>query len=334
MVNSFHFLRPWWFIALIPAIILFVMLLKKSNLTKNNWETHCDPHLLPYLIVGNKLSKSIWLPTLLFMSWLVAILALAGPTWSLYAEPVYQKNIARVIALDVSQSMNANDIVPSRLQRAKYKVLDLLHQIKEGQTGMIVFSSAAFVVSPLTADSNTIASMIPVLDSNIVPVQGSDITKALEKSVQLLSQAGYSQGQIILFTDSTPDESAIKEAEKLATEGYITSVIAMGTKQGGPIVDANGGFVTDTKGNIVFANLDNIALGKLAAAGAGVYIPFSNENMNLNQLLNNSTLDGLENKPSKRMQTKSLWKDEGHWLIWLLIILVSFLANRQYADAN
>ena len=138
-MTTFHFLRPWWFLALIPAIILFISALRRAKSGDNVWSKHCDPHLLEHLLSKNNSISRTWLPYLLFSLWIIAIIALAGPTWSLYAQNVYQKNIARVIALDVSQSMNAADIAPSRLERGKYKILDLLHSIKEGQTGMIVF---------------------------------------------------------------------------------------------------------------------------------------------------------------------------------------------------
>ncbi len=328
MLNSFHFLRPWWFLALIPAIVIFIIWLRKINLGKNNWSEHCDPHLLSHLLANNEGSAKTSIPILILGIWLISILALAGPTWSMYAQAVYQKNTARIIALDVSQSMNATDIVPSRLQRAKYKVLDLLHDIKEGQTGMLVFSSSAFVVSPLTSDTNTIASMVPILDSNIVPVQGSDIGQALRKSATLLSQAGFTQGQIILVTDSTPSDSALAEASKLAAQGYKTSILAVGTEQGGPVTQQNGGFETDANGNVALTRLDSQALKKLASAGSGDYIAFSNNNSDLEQILDKLDSNKLSEKASKETQNKSLWKDEGHYLVWLAIILAAFIARR------
>lgn len=337
MLNSFHFLRPWWFIALIPAVVLYVYYWRKSVANRNSWQQYCDPHLLKYLVVSPKIKNSSWLPHLLLAIWLTAITALSGPTWSLYAQSVYQKNIARVIVLDVSQSMNASDISPSRLSRAKYKVLDLLKEIKEGQTGMVVFSSSPFVVSPLSNDSRTIAEMVPILDSNIVPVQGkADIGKALIKASLLLSQAGFNQGQIILITDNSPLKEDNLVAAKLARDGYTTSVLGIGTKIGAPVInDPNsGGFMADQNGNTVMAHLDTDSLTQLAQRGGGAYVSFSNDDTDIQELLDNShpnnILDG--NKPSKQMETKSLWRDEGHWLIWILIILSALLARKGWLN--
>ena len=138
--------------------------------------------------------------------------------------PVYQKNISRVIALDVAQSIDTIDVSPSRLERAKYKIFDILRRIKEGQVGMIVFSSEPFVVSPLTSDANTIENLVTVINSDIVPVQGHNIYKSLKKSAQLIEQAGAQRGQIILITDSSPSLQAVSEAKQFAQKGIKTDV--------------------------------------------------------------------------------------------------------------
>ena len=210
--------------------------------------------------------------------------------------------------------------------------LDLLHNIHEGQTGMLVFSSRAFVVSPLTSDSNTIAAMVPVIDSSIVPVQGSDINPALKKAASLLRQAGYSRGEIILVTDSVPDPNTFATAQKLNSDGYTISILGIGSKQGGPVTNADGSFVTDNNGNIILATLDSAALAKLAAAGGGYYIPFTNNNSDIQQLLNSTSANDLKQNPSQEAESKSLWKDQGHWLIWCGIILAAFLARKGWLE--
>ena len=96
MLSLFHFLRPWWLLALIPAIMLSYYWYKKSQTTKNSWQQHCDPHLLEHLLVKQTASKNWGLITLLMSGWLVIILALAGPTWSRYAAPIYQKKTSAI----------------------------------------------------------------------------------------------------------------------------------------------------------------------------------------------------------------------------------------------
>ena len=332
MLATFHFLRPWWLCSLIPAIILFIFSLRRCNFGKHDWEKYCDPHLLPHLISGQNQLIIQWFMYLVFGWWVCIIIALSGPTWSLYAQTVYQRNIARVIALDVSQSMNTTDIQPTRLERAKYKILDLLKEITEGQTGMIVFSSSPFVVSPLTRDTNTIASMIPILDSSIVPVQGSNIKDALDKSAQLMNQAGFTQGQIILVTDSKPQADDILEASRLSKDGITLSILGVGGSQGGPIIQSDGSFLNDDKGNVVIATLDSQALNKLATAGGGNYVSFQNSNSDIKELLDNSNLKNPQSEASKKAETHDLWKDEGHWFIWLGIIIGAFVARKGWLE--
>ena len=332
MLGTFHFIRPWWWLALIPALLIAILWYKKSQAGNNVWKEHCDPHLLEYILVSSPSARSIWLIALLGVAWFLTVFALSGPSWSRYAAPVYQKNIARVIVLDVSQSMNATDITPSRMQRAKYKVLDLLHAIKEGQTGMVVFSSSAFVVSPLTADSNTIASMVPVLDSNIVPVQGSDIAAGLTKAGELFKQSGSTRGEIILITDSSPSASALTEASNLAKQGFVTSVLAIGTKEGTPAKGNDGNFATDANGNVSLAHLDVNGLENLAKTGSGEYVAFKGDNSDVDSLLKVAALNGLDAKASAESQTESLWQDRGDYLIWGTLILFALLARRGWLE--
>jgi Ca-activated chloride channel family protein len=226
--------------------------------------------------------------------------------------------------------MNTTDVSPSRLERGKYKVLDLLRNIKEGQTAMLVFSSMAFVVSPLSADTNTIASMLPVINSSIVPVQGSNITMALKKSLSLIKQAGFNEGQIIVITDSIPSDEAITLAHKLAGEGYTISVLGIGTKQGGPITNDDGSLLMDSNGNVTLSSFDSARLEELAKNGNGIYINFTNNNLDIDKLLNANS-SNLQN-PTKALETKSLWKDEGTYLVWLLIILSAFIARKGWLE--
>ncbi|WP_119328575.1 vWA domain-containing protein [Cysteiniphilum halobium] len=329
LFHSFHFLRPWWFLLIIPSIVLLIMMLRVKTVA-NNWSGHCDPHLLKHLLVGKQTRKRSILPVMIFLLWCIGVVALAGPTWSQYPQPVYQKVAARVIALDVSQTMNANDVLPTRLKRARFKVLDLLKRIKEGQTGMIVFSGEPFVVSPLTADTNTIANMVPFLNSNIVPVSGDNIQKALVESAKLIKQTGFSEGQIILVTDSTPSSRALVEAQNLAKEGIKTSVLAVGTAQGGPIKNNDGGFVTDKKGQIVFANMDATTLQKLAISGDGQFSLITDNDQDVARMLSHT--DSGKTQKTETQKANALWKDEGHWLVWLLIILVALIARKGWLE--
>ena len=326
-----HFIHPWFFTTLLLLLPTVFAVWKKSN-TQKTWRDYCDPHLLPHVVSEQKQGQSLWWVWLLTLCIIASSIALAGPSWERASSPVYHKAIARVIVLDLSNSMLANDIPPTRLQRAKYKILDLLRAIDEGQTGMVVFSSEPFVVSPLTDDSNTIAAMVPTLDTTTVPVQGSDIATALIKAAQLLKQGGAERGQIIVFTDSTPSAKAISVSKELAGKGYTTSVVAVGTRRGGPIANGSGGFVTDAQGGIVFAKLDPEALQHLATAGDGQYIAFTDNDADVKQVLQNKLLDTINEKMQRSKHEQVIWHNQGHWFVWAAILFLLLLARRGWLE--
>ncbi|WP_150467666.1 vWA domain-containing protein [Francisella sp. SYW-9] len=323
---DFHLLRPWWLLALVPVVILVILLFKYSA-KSNSWSKHCDSHLLEHVTIGqdSKTNKTL-IPVVFLVLWSVAVFALAGPTYKHKDIPVFQKNFSRVIALDVSKSMDTADVSPSRLERAKYKILDILKRVKEGQVGMLVFSSEPFVVTPLTSDAKTVANLVPVLNSNIVPVQGHSITRALKKSADLIEQAGASSGQIILVTDSTPSAKAIKEAKDLAAKGISLDVYAVGTPQGGIAKDANGGYLKDAKGNIQYFGVDLSKLRSLANAGDGKLVTLTNSNADIKSLLSQKITVGA--KESKQDSTNVFWQDDSVYIIWVLSILSVFIFRR------
>lgn len=326
LLMEFHFLRPWWLLALVP-IVIFVILLFKNSSKSNSWSKYCDSHLLEHILIGQETrAKNSLIPLVFLVLWALAVIALAGPTWSHKDIPVYQKNTSRVIALDVSQSMDTADVSPTRLQRAKYKILDILKRIEEGQVGMIVFSSEPFVVSPLTSDANTIANLVSVINSDIVPVQGNNIAKAIKKSSELLEQAGAQKGQIILVTDSTPSDEAIKEAKILAKENIELDVYAIGTPKGGIAKDQQGHYLKDESGNIQYFGVDLNKLQQLAKAGSGDLVTLTSNNSDVKKLL--SDIQSNNSKKSDRASANTFWQDDGSYFIWIVTILSVFLFRR------
>ena len=141
MPAEFHFLRPEWLWG-IPAVILLAVALARRQLAPGSWQRIVDPLLAPYILVRNQargLSYRWWL---LLLSGMLAVLSMAGPSWNRVEQPVFRSEQAIVIALDLSYSMDAQDLTPSRLTRAKLKILDILERRKSGQTALVVRSCA------------------------------------------------------------------------------------------------------------------------------------------------------------------------------------------------
>ncbi|MCW8982993.1 MAG: VWA domain-containing protein, partial [Gammaproteobacteria bacterium] len=154
MIELFHFLRPDWLWALIPLAIVLLLWYRREGKSRS-WQNYCDPELLPFLMVGSEVGRSHLLMVTGGLAGLLTIIALAGPTWEQRPQPLFRAQSAMVIALDLSLSMNATDVRPNRLDRAKLKLRDILERRKEGQTGLLVFAAEPFVVSPLTTDTAT-----------------------------------------------------------------------------------------------------------------------------------------------------------------------------------
>ncbi|MFT7246958.1 MAG: Ca-activated chloride channel family protein, partial [Candidatus Azotimanducaceae bacterium] len=174
MMAEFHFLRPEWFYAIIPAVALYLVLRYREG-RGSAWERTIDPSLLPYLLETSSGKTSRNPRFLLLVGWLVGIIALAGPVWEQTPQPVHEREDALVIVLDLTRSMYANDVKPNRLVRARRKLLDLLAERNEGVTGLVVYAGDAHLVSPLTDDAKTIAELIPAVSPSIMPAPGSNL---------------------------------------------------------------------------------------------------------------------------------------------------------------
>jgi len=327
-----HFLRPYWLLALIPLGFLVFHLIHRKIKT-SPWNDVCDAHLLPYLLIDTHHKKQLWTLGLMSLGWLLSVLALAGPTWSRLPQPLYRASTARVVVLDLSTTMYATDVKPNRLSRAKYKLLDILNHSDEGQTGLVVYSDEPFVVSPLTEDAKTITTMVSELEPNILPVQGHRIAPALAQAAALLKQVGVHHGDIILITGSSADTESMKLASKLRAENIHTSVLGIGSQQGAPVAKQGGGFVKDSKGNIMIAKLDSVSLTKLATAGGGRYITYTHNDRDINLLLNTSTQTEFNKKTKAIKEKTQLWKDEGVWLVIFLLPIAVMVFRRGWFKA-
>ncbi len=319
---QFHFIRPWWFLLLIPWLACLSLLIHR-RFRAGAWEKICDAALLPHILIQTETVKQKWSTWLFACTGLLAIIALAGPTWERLPQPVFRTDSALVIALDLSRSMDAPDLAPSRLERARFKVIDLLDRRNEGETAMIVYAGDAFTVSPLTADVKTIKSQLPAISTSLMPLQGHRADLALELSVAMMKQAGHAEGDIVILTDEVDVERDSKKAAEVRADGYRVSVLGIGTEQGAPITLANGGFLKNRNGEIVIPKLDADALQQLALAGGGVYRslqPTSADVDLIMRLINQVALDMAETETEFE---SDVWREQGPWLVLLILPLAA-----------
>ncbi|MDQ2734721.1 MAG: VWA domain-containing protein [Pseudomonadota bacterium] len=331
MLEAFHFIRPLWLLALVPLAWLAWRACQPGG--DNPWRRIVDAQLLPLLMVGQADAKSsrtvLWLVA---AGWLIATLALADPTWERKPQPVFQTSAARVVVLDLSSSMNAGDLKPSRLARARYKVDDVLSLGTEGQTGLVVYAGDAFTVTPLTRDVNTIRAQLGALAPDLMPSDGSRADLGLLKAEALLRQAGVSAGQVLLICDGVaPDALAATEraATRLKGDGYRVSVLGIGTERGAPLPDAQGALVRDAQGQVVVASMDTTALRSIAQAGGGVDLSVNDGIDSLRSWIDSHGASQVAG-PERSDLSAQGWKEEGPLLALLLLPLAALAFRRNW----
>ena len=329
---EFHFLRPLWLVML-PFGGWLIWQLLRGRADSGGWRSVVAAELRAYVLAEPEVLRDSRLALgAALAAWALAVVALAGPTWERLPVPAFRSDEALVVALDLSRSMDAGDVEPSRLARAKLKLLDLLERRAAGQTALVVFSTAAFTVTPLTTDTRTISSLVNAVSTDIMPTRGSSLAAGLEKSAALLRQTGLREGDILLMTDSEVDDADLDRAGDLASEGYRVSVLAVGTEQGAPIPQPEGGFVNDDNGRVVVPQLDAARLQRLAAAGNGRFARLGASDRDLDALFPAAAalpLDvALDASGGGEQYEADVWRDRGAWLLVLLLPLLALTFRR------
>ena len=324
LISEFHFLRPLWLLA-VPLVWWMIFMLRKKWWQKGDWDREVDSHLLEFLATSPSQHKRKLLPWVMCLAGTLLLLSLAGPAWQKKPQPLIKKSQARVLVLDLSFSMLATDVKPTRIDRVRFKLEDLLNNFSEGETALVGYAGEAFVISPLTHDANTISSLLPGLHPNIMPVPGSRADLGVELASDLLSRSIGSQGHIILVTDGIEESeiSAIKNAS--GTNEF--SILAVGTEAGSPIALKAGGFLKDRNGAIVIPKLNLKPLSKLANQVNGELTLLSPDDRDVNQIIAAETSEGSYTEDEQK-RTSDKWNEEGPWLLLIVLPLTAMLFRR------
>ncbi len=306
--QNFHFLRPWFLAFLLPAAGLLWMAWRRQD-SRGSMQALIAKHLLEHLLVGRKSRKKVTPLYLLASFWLIAIVALAGPTWRREASPFTQDRAGLVIALKVTPTMLAQDIQPSRLDRATQKIHDLLQLRLGAKTALIAYSGSAHLTMPLTVDTKIIDIFSQALTPEIMPEPGDAAAAALELGAGLLDNA-ETPGSILLIADQI-SENQVEELRKFHKESAIPVLIYA--------IAADPG-VTVPAGSPPAPALNIEAMKKAATAvGASLTIVTPNEN-DVQKLAKRikSTLVAAEQNQGDR------WQDAGYWFLPILLLLGLF----------
>jgi len=324
---EFHFLRPAWLLALAPWALLLWQV-RRQRRRGGAWASVCDPALRPHVLAaagGRARRLNDWA---LALAALLLVVALAGPTWERRPTPVFRDPSAVVIAFDLSRSMLARDLKPTRLTRARYKIADILERRREGTTALLVFAAEPFAVTPLTDDTRTIESQLPALTPEIMPAQGSRPDLALARAVELVRQAGLRTGDVLLVTDGAPAEHLARAEEMARKIPLRVSVLGAATREGAPVPGRGGALMRDADGEVVISRLAAEGLQALAAAGGGEYRELRADDRDVAALA--AFFDSqIEQAAAERTDlAASAWRDFGPWLLALGLPLAALAFRR------
>ena len=205
-MDEFHFLRPFWLLIILPSLAIWWGLWRRED-RMAAWRQIVDSHLIGHLIVGEpdqgRLRPIHWL----LLVWILCGITLAGPSWRMEPSPFADDQAGLVVLLKVSGTMLASDVQPTRLERAKHKIRDLLEQRQGTSTGMVVYSGSAHLLMPLTRDDRIINAMLEDLTPNLMPVDGDVLVEALKLAEQMLAKSGV-PGSVLVVADSVSASQA------------------------------------------------------------------------------------------------------------------------------
>lgn len=272
-LRQLHFAHPLWLWALlvIPLVGGLFFLYYRRQQPFHQLEQWIDSHLIPYLLlVGEHKKKRLWSPLLGWsFVWSCLVLALAGPRWDFREIATFTRDQSLAILLDLSESMNAKDISPSRLGRAKQKIEDLLNMSNGVKIGLIAFAADPHMIVPMTEDKETIRHLLPSLDTDLVYVQGSKLAPALEMAARMLeTEPGTNKAIVVISDGGFEDSSAIHTAKRLAEKGIVLYTIGVGSLEGAPLKDRQG-IVIKKNGSPIISKLEKEKFSEISKIGHG-----------------------------------------------------------------
>lgn len=334
MINwqTFHFIRPEWLLAIVPLIIA-AYLFKRLKQTNTGWQQVLPNHLHARLLGGVQSSteKKQGLPIIgLIVAWVLSSIALAGPTWDRLPQPVYNVKQGSVLVLDMSLSMRATDLAPDRLTRARFKAIDLVNQLTDGEVGMVAYAGDAFIISPLTEDVNNLVTLIPSVSPEIMPIPGSEPLRGFEVATELLTNAGYQTGNIYWFTDGIDLSQYQALASFSESSPFAIHTLMIGTQDGAPIRQVNGELLKDSRGAIVIPKASPRELRAISSRSSGAFSRISADDSDI-LALQASPIFGdetLSKENEDDLLQGDVWQDMGVYLVVLVLPFAAYAFRR------
>lgn len=314
-LGDFHFLRPWWLLLLVPLWFI----LRRGFAELSPWQKLVDPHLLPYLLKQGDNEPKKWAKTLPYLFSTLIVLALAGPTaYKLRDEESLNKR-PLFFLLELSEHMTANDVSPSRLKRALYKISDVLDK-ENAPISVIAFAGDAHVIVPLTSDDATIKELLRSISPDTMPLKGVRLKPALALLDTI--NLGLTKSSVVIITSSNVAD--FDEAKPLMSKHDLLWWV-FATPQGAPILGDRGEFKKDPQGNVLVSKLDGGFKDKVSSIG-GTYLPLSDNDKDVDAVVTFNAFSGaVANKQGIVFDT---WVDLGPYLLIIAFLVFIILVVR------
>lgn len=341
-MNGFRFSHPelLYLLLLIPLLVLVFLIF--SRMQRNNRRKFGDirlvSQLMPELSVGRPVLKFVILMHVLAF----AVIGISGPQFGSKLEEVKREGVEIVIALDVSNSMLAEDIKPNRLERAKRAIAKLIDRLHNDKIGIIVFAGQAYSQLPITNDYAAAKMFLSAISTESVPIQGTAIGAAIELGMNSFSPENDKNRAIIVITDGeNHEDDALQQAMEAEKKGVIVHTIGMGLPKGGPIpIQLKYGvrdYRKDKNGSVIITKLNEGMLQQVAGAGGGVYIRANNTSTGLNKLFDE--LNAMDREEYETME----YTDYDEYFMFFIFpailfalaeILIMSRKNRMFMNVN
>jgi Ca-activated chloride channel family protein len=323
-MESFRFENTVFLYALLVLPVLAVFYWYSNYRSNRKLRKWGDRKLLALLMPLSSRPKRTWKFILFLLAIASLVFALARPQFGSKLTDVKRKGVEIMIALDVSNSMLAEDILPSRLENAKRAISKLVDELENDKIGLIVFAGDAYIQLPITTDFGAAKLFLASVNTQIVPRQGTSIGAAIDLASRSFTPEADKSKAIIIITDGeNHEEGAIEAAEAAAEKGIVVHTIGMGLSKGAPIPVYNQygqkDFRKDNEGNVIISKLNENLLREVAAAGKGIYIRANNANTGLKTLF--EEINKMD-KQEIEARVYSEYEEQFQYLVFLAIFLL------------